>query len=134
MPYKISYDPEACCVFTVFEGTVDLETYQRFADEFAKVSSSHDCLTLFIDMRTAKLSMSILEIYAIPQIMAAAGVSPICKKAVVVPHITEDYQFFETVCANSGQLLKVFTDYDSAIRWLMISSKAIHHVVNRLSK
>ena len=46
MPYNISYDPEANCVFAFFEGTVDLIAIQRVAVEFIELSSPHGCLTL----------------------------------------------------------------------------------------
>ncbi len=130
MPYNISSDPEAHCVFAIFEGTVDIVGIQRVAVEFVKASSRHDCLALLIDMREAKLTMSILEIYKIPQIMVIAGVDPRCKRAVVASQITEDYRFFETVSVNSGQILKIFTDFDSAKRWLMIPAESMQRVVN----
>lgn len=114
MAYKVTYNPDEDCVHASIEGDVDLAMAQRYAREIIKQLRAHHCLRLLNDMRKASIKLSTMDIYDLPawieERIEEAGVSRSCKRALLVAKDFRDYEFFETVSRNHGQLLEVFAD------------------------
>ena len=87
---------------------------RRYAHEIIKQLRAHHCLRLLNDMRKASIKLSTMDIYELPawieERLEEAGVSRFCKRALLVARNFSDYEFFETVTRNHGQLLEVFAD------------------------
>ncbi len=114
MAYKVTYNPDEDCVHTSIEGAVDLALAQRYAREIIQQVRTHNCLRLLNDMRQASVKLSTMDIYDLPawieERLEEAGVSRYVRRAILVARDFNDYEFFETVSRNHGQLLEVFAD------------------------
>ncbi|MBN1913856.1 MAG: hypothetical protein JW788_05580 [Candidatus Omnitrophica bacterium] len=101
-----------------FEGKLDHEVVKEFAKEIARVVSEHDCKRFLNDNSKVELDLSVIEIYELPGFLDTAGMDRSWKRALIVPGLSKDYIFFETVANNYGYTVKLFTDKESAISWL----------------
>jgi hypothetical protein len=73
---------------------------------------------LLNDLRGVERHLSLLDIYNLPKMSGEFGFPPRTKRAFVFSEDAKDYQFFETVSVNRGQLVKIFEDIDEALAWL----------------
>jgi hypothetical protein len=114
MACKVSYNAEEDCVHASIEGEVDRALAQRYAREIIQQLRAHNCLRLLNDMRQASIKLSTIDIYDLPawleERLEEAGVSRYVRRALLVARDFNDYEFFETVTRNHGQLLEVFAD------------------------
>ena len=118
MPYKIDYDPETDCIMASMEGNVDRDVLREFVTELARVSNTNKCYRILNDMRKARLKLGFLSLYNIPRMVKAAGLNLSSRRAIVAREDLKDYSFFRSIARKQGQRVKVFTDYDEAIKWL----------------
>lgn len=83
----------------------------------------HGCNRLLNDLRRARITNLASSIYEMPKIVRDVGLPSTCRRALVVGDNLKDYYFLETVCLNRAQQMKVFTDFDHALKWLFLDSK-----------
>jgi hypothetical protein len=119
MPYNIVYHQELDYFAVTIEEDFDLKTLQDLAQDMAKEIEKHGCNRILNDMRRARLTEGTLDIYNMPQAARRAGVGTTCKRALVLNELTSDFNFLETVFVNQGHQVKVFTDIDHAMHWLL---------------
>jgi len=70
-------------------------------------------------MRLASLSKGAIDIYNMPKAARSAGIESRCKRALVVREQSTDFHFLETVFLNQGHNVKMFTDINEAMHWLL---------------
>jgi len=119
MKYELTYDVERNLIIGHICGEFDSSLVTKMASDLADMIQKHDCYRLLNDLRSAKITPSTLEIYAMPRNVAKSREAMRCKRALVVSGSLNDYHFLETVSANLGQQLKIFIDIDTAVDWLM---------------
>ena len=119
MKYELTYDKERNLIIGKIYGEFDSSLVTEMASDLADMIQKHFCNRLLNDLRSAKITPSALEIYTMPRNVAKSGEAIRCKRALVVSGPLKDYHFLETVSANIGQQLKIFTDPDTATDWLM---------------
>jgi hypothetical protein len=110
MAYEVIYNPKEDCVHGRIEGQVDLALVHEYGKEIVRQLRAHHCLRFLNDMRQALVTLSTVEIYDLPAWIEEAGMDRSCKRALLVAEDFDDYQFFETVSRNHGQLVEVFAD------------------------
>ena len=88
--------------------------------EASRLVKENKLTGVLVDLREAKIQMSIYEIYE--GTASHRDKFPIeTKHAIVVPvnnQILKDVKFSENVAINRGIKEKSFTDFDEAIKWL----------------
>lgn len=119
MKYELTYDKERNLIIGHIYGEFDSSIVTGMASDLADMIQKHGCNRLLNDLRSAKITPSALEIYTMPRSVAKSKEAIRCKRALVVSGSLKDYHFLETVSTNLGQQLKIFTDPDTAIDWLM---------------
>jgi hypothetical protein len=124
MPYEIEYDTDSACMMCRMAGKIDQQLVRDFLAELVTLVEKHRCTRTLNDLREADLALSMLDIYGIPKLISQAGLGPTTKRAVVVSASRDDYHFFETVSVNLGQYVRVFTDFDKALKW--VTAKQLH--------
>jgi hypothetical protein len=115
----ITYNQESDYIHAVTTGLFDEEALTALGQRFAKESEHHHCHKILNDMRGAQLSLETYVIYETPKKAVIAGFQD-CRRAIVFSGDKQDYKFFETVASNQGQVVRVFTDIDQALHWLLI--------------
>ena len=118
MPHTIKYDEKLDCIFLTVHGMLDLALLREMAAEVAGLVIQKRCRLVLNDMRQATLSKGIWEVYKMPQAANAQGIEQATKRALVVPENAPEFNFLETVFVNKGHVVKLFTDPDSAKKWL----------------
>jgi hypothetical protein len=88
------------------------------------IARMKDCRTnlLLIDGSQMTVGMTAREIYELPRFYDKAGADRGGCYAVFHPPGAadrEDFRFYENVCLNRGWIVKLFSDEQEAIAWLL---------------
>jgi len=119
MPYKINYQIEGDYISIRVEGDFALSTLKDLAVDVARHIEKHGCNRILNDMRQAKLTKGTIDIYNMPKTASTSGINNYCKRALVVSEQSSDFHFLETVFLNQGHNVKMFTDIEEAMSWLL---------------
>lgn len=123
MAHTLKYNSDTHAIELTAQGQITFDEQKEIFAEAVRMSIEKNCKLFLSDYRKAILMLSTGEIYDLPKILsdivASSGMTlPQFRRAVVVENDLKDYQFFETVTANSGQNAKVFYDVSEAKKWL----------------
>jgi hypothetical protein len=118
MTFSVHYDSKTEIALCSITGKIDSKVIDPFIREVLNLLSKHDCKRFLIDLRSAKLGISTIAIYQIPEMLNAVGIPRLGKRAVIVSTDLEDYAFLETVSVTRGYKVKIFIDPDEAKDWL----------------
>jgi hypothetical protein len=83
----------------------------------------YKCELGLVDYSLADIKVSIADLYILPDKLIAAGMPKTVKIAVVFPETgyqIEKYEFVENVMTHRGFDLRLFTNAESAMRWLAV--------------
>jgi hypothetical protein len=100
------------------EGPIDERSLPTLFAMAATAHEKHACDRMLVDHRESGLQLNAAEIYWVPKKLEGHGIQG-HRAAVLFSKIGEDEKFLETVCANQGVQMKVFTDPVQALAWLM---------------
>lgn len=119
MGYELSYDAEKKIIRGRVLGEFIPSLVKNMAVDLEKLGRKHKCPRLLNDLREAVISKSLLDIYSMPRVVEQAGMQKSFRRAIVVNPPVNDYRFLETVSVNEGQEVRVFSDPEEALRWLV---------------
>ena len=119
MGYELSYDAEKKIIRGRVLGELNPSLVKNMAVDLEKLGRKHKCPRLLNDLREAVISKSLLDIYSMPRVVEEAGMQKSFRRAIVVNPPVNDYRFLETVSVNEGQEVRVFSDPEEALRWLV---------------
>ena len=119
MPYKIVYEKEGDYISIRVEGGFGLSVLKQLSADVSKFIEKYGCNHILNDLRLAKLTSDTLDIYNMPQTASNSGIENLCKRALVVSERSSDFHFLETVFLNRGHNVKMFTDIEEAMHWLL---------------
>lgn len=124
MPYTAVYN-EAGYIEIVQEGALLPVDVTPMIFNAISMGRKYNCYCYLADFRDVESQFSTAAIYEIPaQFFAVAQkydipVGKLKRALIVAPERYETFKFFEMVSCNRGQKVKVFTDGDEAMDWLM---------------
>jgi hypothetical protein len=124
MAYKINYNKEQNYISATVDGEFSLSTVKELAADVASFVERYNCSLVLNDLRHAKLTEGTLDIYNMPKSARQAGVGSYLKRALVVSELSSNFRFLETVFINQGHIVKMFTDIDDALHWLLNKEKS----------
>ncbi len=124
MEVELEYLEEYGIIKTIIRGDIhekDMLEARAQVREFVANRKAH----LFLDdLREAKFLSSVIEIYDMPKkaemgnrLMEGDGY--LIKGALLVKQIDDAYKFLDNVFNNRGLKLRIFTDLENAIKWLL---------------
>ncbi|HSP87645.1 MAG TPA: hypothetical protein VLN45_05895 [Ignavibacteriaceae bacterium] len=107
------------------EGIINYDTSKQLLLDIARSDNQPEDYDLLIDFRDTKWKMSTLELYQLAGKLLQYGNTFRGKVALLVfPGTAFDAaSFLETCSHNNGFFLDAFSDYESAMRWLLSSEK-----------
>ena len=117
---KVSVDPQGFLRVTL-QGTVDNVALPGLFSMAATASEKHQVDRVFVDLLQSELRLNAADIYWVPKKLESHGLRR-HRAALLFREIGSDEEFLETVCANRGIGVKVFTDPDQALAWLIAES------------
>jgi len=124
MPYTINYD-ETGYIKLVYMGEANLTDVDEVLARGVSIALEQNCFLVLSDFRAMKLNLSLVSLFTIPvnQISQSQKMKvPFYKfrRALVVPERDfQKYKFFENVAVNRAHDVKVFTDIESVMSWLL---------------
>ncbi|HKI86550.1 MAG TPA: hypothetical protein VKA53_07380 [Thermoanaerobaculia bacterium] len=106
------------------EGVIDIDSSRRLLVEIARSKQKPVDYDLLIDFRDTTWNMSTFELYHLASVLTDYGDTFRRKVAILVlAGVTFDKaSFLETCSHNQGFQVDAFSDYETAIRWLLSSS------------
>ncbi len=108
------------------EGIIDITTSRQLLVDIAKAEHHPVDYDLLIDFRDTQWQMSTVDLYRLAAELSEHGDTFHRKVAVLVfPGVAFDSAaFLETCSHNRGFSVNAFTDFESAIRWILSSEDA----------
>ena len=104
------------------DGTLDFTASSQLLKDLATEVETSANYQVLVDTRGADVRLSTFEIYELGVALAGEpGVARGRRLAILVPPEDEvDAHFFEDVSVNRGADLRAFTDFETAITWLIM--------------
>ena len=124
MLHKVTYDENSKIITIKYWGNISLPDLKSGSRDAAQQIIDYKCHHILVDSREVDFKLSTLEIFDLPKtfsdILSEFGLElRKIKRALLVAHIKNDYQFVETVAINRGYLVKLFDDINEARKWLL---------------
>ncbi len=123
MTKDITYAEELDTVIITYSGPVPLTAVQEAIQIAYDMAVEHQCKRFLVDCLKMKPGGgSTLDIYELARMFEQFPDMCSYKDAILLPPIpesVEDLKFFETTARNRGFNVRVFSDRQAAIDWLM---------------
>ncbi|WDT70687.1 MAG: hypothetical protein MPW14_10140 [Candidatus Manganitrophus sp.] len=106
------------------DGALDLTASRDLLKDLVTKSVTAGKYHVLVDTRGAEVRLSIPNIFELGVALAAEPALARQKVAILVPpEAKANAEFFETVGINRGANLRVFTDFETAIKWLIMKEQ-----------
>lgn len=106
------------------DGALDLTASRDLLKDLVRKFDTAGQYHVLVDTRGAEVRLSIPNIFELGVALAAEPVLARQKVALLAPpEEQENAEFFETVGINRGANLRVFTDFETAITWLVMNEQ-----------
>jgi len=122
MAWRVKYDPELGIICSVYAGQVSADEFEAGTLETIALAKKHKTNLLLIDDSKLEVAVSTNDIFKMPQFYEDAQAHRGSRWALIQPPEgpgLKALRFYETVCRNRGWLVKLFTDRQAAIDWLL---------------
>jgi hypothetical protein len=100
-------------------GEFDNQELSKVSTALIEAQQEHDCYNILFDCRRAVSKLRTIEIHQRPKVAQSLGLSMHSKIAVVYKIQVDDYQFYENTAYNQGMIVKLFSDFRKARKWLL---------------
>jgi len=117
--FAVRHEPEADIIRVHLQGRIDSRNLKMATSKLVEKMALCNCHRFLIDHREVKLSMSTVDLFYLPMVASNIGVSHSSRIAVVYSTHESDYRFIENVGRNQGFNVKIFTDMDEGVKWLV---------------
>jgi hypothetical protein len=117
MKFKVYFDQAYDCIRIEIHGEFSSSNLPSITAEVTKLYEKHGTKSIINDMRDVVLTEGSFDIYKMPEKIRNSGIVSGIKRALVVPEVNEQFQFFENVFVNQGHRVKIFTDISAAEQW-----------------
>ncbi len=103
------------------DGIVTMATSRQLISDIANAEHNLADYELLVDFRDTQSQLSVMNVYELAAELCKHGTAFRRKVALVVtPGFNSDQaNFFETCSHNRGFSVNAYTDYESALRWIL---------------
>ncbi|HAD82861.1 MAG: hypothetical protein A2509_05895 [Candidatus Edwardsbacteria bacterium RIFOXYD12_FULL_50_11] len=103
------------------DGIINIDTSRQLLIAIAKAEQSPADYELLVDFRDTQNNLSVMDVYQLAAELYQHGDAFHRKVALLVmPGVNFDQaSFFETCAHNRGYAVNAFTDYETALRWIL---------------
>jgi hypothetical protein len=107
------------------DGIVNITTSRQLLTDIAMAQPAQPDYEMVVDFRGTESQLSIIDVYHLAAELCQHGNTFRRKIALIVtPGLNFDRaSFFETCSFNRGFLIRAYTDYEAAIRWILKAKK-----------
>lgn len=121
MAWSMEFTDEGRILCVLIAGRLSLAEVAQMNEEAVALAAKSQVTRILLDCSTARLDVPVIDVYKLPDLYAARGISRQVHAAVLMPkdgYRREVYQFYEDVCRNRGYFVKLFEDEAEAWAWL----------------
>ncbi len=123
MQSTVEYNPELGVVMFKYVGRVTVENFKKETIVGLDLAKKNNTNLFLIDDTDLEDAGSIFDLYDLPKFYEEIGADRNSKVALILPPpgtaAAEDAHFYETTCQNQGWQVKVFSERQEAINWLL---------------
>jgi len=122
MPWTVDYNADRGLITVANVGKMSREEYHDEITRCKELSDKHNVKRFLVDDLQLEPSLKLMEIYDFPDLFAKLGVDHTSRIAVLAqPSESKKHKFdfYETICQNRGFTVKLFSDNDAALQWVM---------------
>jgi len=122
MPWRVEHDAELGIVRAIYFGRVTANEFKAGTLETIALMDAHGINLLLIDDTEVELAVSTNDIFEMPQFYENVRAMRSTRWALVHPSdpaAIKHFRFYENVCRNRGWLVKLFSDRQAALDWLL---------------
>ena len=122
MPWRVDHDLELGIVHATYSGRVTAAEFKAGTLETIARMAEHRINLLLIDDSELEIAVSTSEIFQMPDFYEKAHAHRSSRWALVHPPDPEalkHFRFYENVCRNRGWPVKLFSDRQAALDWLL---------------
>ena len=118
MSHEFEYLEDKSITLIKISGTYNFAMETDFLKEMISIIKEHNSKGSLWDCREGEFVGDTATLYDRPKLYEHLDMHRARRRALVVKELNQDLQFFENVCVNRGWSIKLFIDYDAAIKWL----------------
>jgi len=122
MPWRVEPDLELGIVRVTYSGRVTAEEFKAGTLETITRMAEHRINLLLIDDSELEIAVSTNEIFQMPDFYERVHAHRSNRWALIHPPdpaALKHFKFYENVCRNRGWLVKIFSDHQAALDWLL---------------
>lgn len=119
MPYDIKYIEKEDYIVATFTGVVNMTLVHDYIAALLPILEKTGCKRLLSDSTEAQMQVTSMNILKFPKMADESPLTAQLKRAVLAAEGTSGYEMYATFSKMQGQNLRVFTDRDEAIQWLL---------------
>lgn len=104
------------------EGTLDLNASRKILKDLLTTVDTGAQYHVLIDTRAADVRLSTIDIYTLAVAVAEEPTFAGNRRLAILvrPEEHVNAHFFETVASTRGRIIRAFTDFETAITWLIM--------------
>jgi hypothetical protein len=110
------------------DGIINITTSRKLIVDVAATETPSVDYELLVDFRDTQSALSLTDVYQLASELVRHGNTFRNKVALLVlPGVNFDQaSFFETCAHNRGFSVNAFTDYETAMRWMLSAEKSLN--------
>ena len=121
MPWNLASTDDGRLLTVTYQGVFEAPELRVSTLQIVDTLMARGTLRLLLDCSDAHFNTATVEVYQLPELYHARGLSRQVRAAVVLPkdgYHQELFTFYEDVCRNRGYFVQLFPDKDSGLAWL----------------
>lgn len=118
MSFTIEFDAATGGICVRISGQLDRASVHPIVEAVARLTRERGCTAIINDLRDTDVKLGTVDLFEISRLVDRSGVAAGVPRATIVKENHELAGFYETVNANLGHRVRVFTDLDEARAWL----------------
>ena len=119
MKYDLTYDDDTKCIICKMSGKLHLSDLPQYGSDLASMLKKHPCKRVLQDLTEVDLKLSVVDFFDVPKLARERDIGYDVKRAIIFARDAENWRFYETVTVNRSGNVRVFSDSNKAMEWLM---------------
>lgn len=121
MPWSMEFTDEGRILKVLIQGSISSSEASEITRESVAAAVKTQVTRIVLDCADAKMDLPILDVYKLPDLYSAQGLSRQVHAAVIMSregYRREIYEFYEDVCRNRGYFVRLFEQEQDAWNWV----------------
>ena len=122
MPWQVGLHPDHTLAEARFSGRLTADELSTAVHEILEFAVAHNVFHFLADCTSLEGGHSLFDLYGMVDVLLESGHAHEIREALVLPvqpDAMEKVAFWETACINRGINVRVFSDYQGAVDWLI---------------